>query len=281
MSEAPLAWSEVKQVWCCRHHHKGCTTATTAPYWCHLKSVDTWSVGEQAWCCLMRYRGCQPTTTTRFDCAEGVRNWATSWSEAKKLWCCTHSGTGCLTTTTTTLYSCVRLLSPSWSPGHKAFCCLLDYKNCEPEVPARPMYDCFDSVVEEWTTVKQQWCCLHEDVACFRRCDETEPGGEDAWSAWKRDWCCRHAGKGCRPALFSTDCSEPLKGLIVHGTMDAKKSYCCRERSVHCPTTTHAPYDCSLLDESARIAWSIGRKAWCCLHGGQTCKDFDGILHAL
>merc|ERR1712137_95467 len=36
-------------------------------------------------------------------------------------------------------------------------------------------------------------------------------------------------------------------------------------------TTSPLPYDCNAGLANAQMGWSVGKKAWCCDHGGQGC----------
>lgn len=92
--KAMSEWSNSKRAWCCKHHHKGCTStssqAATTPVPTTSISVSTTTTKATT-----TTSAGAPTIAAPFDCEADLANWTVVWTAEKKKWCCHNDNTEC------------------------------------------------------------------------------------------------------------------------------------------------------------------------------------------
>jgi len=141
----------------------------------------------------------------------------------------------------------------AWADTSLPFDCNADYTSC---------YHCLQ---KHWSTAKRAWCCANGG----RGCSTTAPPAttslpydcnadytecyhclQKRWSTPKRTWCCANGGRGCSTTAPPATTTPPA--------------------------TTSLPFDCNAdyinCYHCLEKKWSVGKRAWCCAHGGRGCS---------
>jgi len=204
---------------------------------------------------VAKYVSAADMTSLPFDCNADYTSCyhclQKHWSATKRAWCCAHGGRGCSTTappaTTSLPYdcdadyiSCYHCLEKKWSVGKRAWCCAHGGRGCSTTPPpATP-------APTTPATTSLPYDCNADYISCYH-CLEKK------WSVGKRAWCCAHGGRGCS--------TTPPPATPPPTTA---------------PATTSLPYDCNADYISCyhclEKKWSVGKRAWCCAHGGRGCS---------
>mmetsp|Transcript_28267 Transcript_28267/g.66427 ORF Transcript_28267/g.66427 Transcript_28267/m.66427 type:complete len:458 (+) Transcript_28267:65-1438(+) len=253
-------WSHGKQNWCCQNKGIGCLHEVSRPFDCLKGTASRWPAQKTVWCCLHENRGCPmqgASQVQKFDCDNGLSNWAVGWSTAKQEWCCAHHGRGCTQPAMEqSSFDCSTDLyhwHQRWSAEKKAWCCEAYSLGCHSD---QEMYDCdagYANWRAGWPGSKKAWCCVHASRGCLYDCEASQ----QAWSSLRRAWCCWHQQQGCSPEDGYFTASKPIADEDV--------------RDVH--YTVSAKFDCSAGYANWQAGWSTEKKAWCCQHQAKGCSD--------
>ena len=105
-------------------------------------------------------------------------------------------------------------------------------------------------------------------------CDEGYQTWEIAWSDAKRNWCCR-VGRGC-PETRRLDAGPSGPGSYgIAGRLAPTAALATPSVAPPWPpaATQAAVHDCNRGFPQEISAWSVGKRAWCCLHQGRACPE--------
>ncbi|CAE7553942.1 unnamed protein product, partial [Symbiodinium natans] len=243
------AWNSTKKKWCWDHEQKG----GSAPYNCedHLADyAEAWTPPKKEWCCANENLGCGET----YDCETGFENWETEWTTPQKHFCCKTAQKAC--------YDCAAGFANwerGWSAAKKKYCCQKEQKACHSCLAVNEM--------TSWSDEHRAYCCNAHNVACHD-CS----GDVHTFDAVKEAWCCANEGHcvnattttptPCPDAGFDEDDPEYCNTPIGTWTTE-KKDFCCKTFGRGCPGVH---YDCDIDAHIWQYAWSLTKKAWCCLH---------------
>jgi len=282
---SPSTWEQAHAQWCCTNRRKGC------------KLVVQGSAGGD------------------FDCMTDFSTWQTSWSQERKEWCCKHVDRGCTGGASRgpsfSAEEC-REAAPNdvanWPAPKKSFCCSNAGVGCGEGVPAQvtttEFHDCqkdFSTWQTTWTDDKRDWCCHHEQVGCSLPTAAPVAAPPSQPATGPGSGCMTRCGLDGKAAT----CQEHIQDTADNAYRDRGSDACgaafvsvfnrcpqcsaCDLSSAQC----HAPaaslatapaqpsaslFDCNRGFRDYQHAWTIKKKAWCCIHAGKACPPKETLM---